>query len=416
MKRHILDVQDKGKMVSKKIKLIQINRSRKEAQEKIIIPKIVDKVLLKYMPLLDKKDSVEVLNKLHRILHLYSPFQSEPVDCVQWVPLDDVQANDYNPNVVAPPEMKLLEQSILEDGYTQPIVAWKNEDCYEVVDGFHRNRVGRECRVINKRIQGYLPLSIINVDKEDRGNRIASTIRHNRARGKHTVEGMSDIVIELKGRNWANARIARELGMEEDEILRLCQISGLSGLFEDQEFSKSWDVEGETYDSDFVPLSDDKETFGDEVGDFRTVNTNDEDRVFHKWDKWECYKAGLYNTTKEGMTREECEQAYCDFLKDIPRFRKALRQVIKEWKFSCEHYLTNKAMNRIAYLGQASVCYDMGIPEVFRNGFNLMSEKEQRNANEKALIYLNKWLKANGRNEVSLEGALGGQDRQMDLY
>jgi ParB-like chromosome segregation protein Spo0J len=155
-------------------------------------------------------------------------------------------ANDYNPNIVAPPEMKLLERSIDQDGYTQPIVAWRNNGFYEVVDGFHRNRIGKESLLINDRIKGYLPLTIINEWRKDRGDRISSTIRHNRARGKHNIDGMAEIVLELKRRNWSDKKIGKELGMEPDEVLRLCQITGLAEMFEDNEFSEAWEAEIES--------------------------------------------------------------------------------------------------------------------------------------------------------------------------
>lgn len=132
----------------------------------------------------------------------------------------------------------------MEDGYTQPIVTFKDRDSTrEVVDGFHRNRVGKECQDVNKRVHGYLPVVTIKEDKTDKGDRIASTIRHNRARGKHKVDAMSDIVVELKRRNWSEDKIAKHLGMDPDEILRLCQISGLAEMFKDQEFSKSWEID-----------------------------------------------------------------------------------------------------------------------------------------------------------------------------
>ena len=185
---------------------------------------------------------IEVLNRIKRLLHEDSPFASEPVDCVLWVRAESVHANDYNPNAVAPPEMKLLEHSITEDGYTQPIVAWKDGSTFEVVDGFHRHRVGQECPEVAQRIHGYLPIAPINVDRLDRNDRIASTIRHNRARGKHKVEAMSDIVVELKRRNWSDKKISVELGMDQDEVLRLCQITGLAEMFKDREFSKAWEA------------------------------------------------------------------------------------------------------------------------------------------------------------------------------
>ena len=188
---------------------------------------------------LDKR--IEAINAIKETLKAVSPFKSEPVECVKWVPSDLVFANDYNPNSVAPPEMELLHTSIQEDGYTQPIVVWHHDGMYEVVDGFHRNRVGKEYSDIRERIHGYLPVVVINNDREDKGDRIASTIRHNRARGKHKVEAMSDIVLDLKKRNWSDAKIAKELGMDADEVLRLAQIQGLAEMFADREFSQAWE-------------------------------------------------------------------------------------------------------------------------------------------------------------------------------
>jgi ParB-like chromosome segregation protein Spo0J len=190
------------------------------------------------LPLIEK---IQKINELKQRLHEISPFKGEPVDCVLWVPADQVEANDYNPNAVAPPEMKLLEHSIIEDGYTQPIVAYGTNDYYEVVDGFHRNRIGKECKAVKDRTHGYLPITRINSDREDKADRIASTIRHNRARGKHQVAAMSDIVLDLSRRNWSDNKIAKELGMEPDEVLRLKQITGLAELFSDEEFSEAWE-------------------------------------------------------------------------------------------------------------------------------------------------------------------------------
>lgn len=160
-----------------------------------------------------------------------------PVSNVQWIEIDLVQANDYNPNSVAPPEMRLLQLSIERDGFTQPIVVWQQDDHYEVVDGFHRHLVGKKLNL------SHLPVVIINKDRQDRNDRIASTIRHNRARGKHQVERMSDIVMELHRRNWSDKRIAKELGMTPDEVLRLKQITGLAELFTDKEFTEAWEVD-----------------------------------------------------------------------------------------------------------------------------------------------------------------------------
>lgn len=357
---------------------------------------------------------ISVLNAVRSELHSISPFNREPVDCVLWVESSCVEANDYNPNSVAPPEMKLLELSIKQDGYTQPIVGWKRDSVYEVVDGFHRNRVGKESHYVNKRIHGYLPIAAIKEDRQDKSDRMSATIRHNRARGKHKVEAMSDIVVELRRRNWTNERIASELGMDQDEVLRLCQITGLSELFSDGSFSKAWEAEGEITESDFQELQDDECI--DENGNpvYRTVNTSDPDRIFHTFDKWECFKAGFYSSSKQGMTKNECEEAYASFLRDIPRFERALECVISEWKHSCEHYLTNKAMNRIAWLGQASVCYDSGIPCEFRSGFFRLTDSEQDAANQCALRYLNKWLESRGMTPVTMQDAT--TDRQSVIY
>ena len=213
--------------------------------------------VVRYIEALPLDEKIKEINEMKRALQRVSPFTCEPVDCVQWVKEDLVIANDYNPNSVAPPEMELLHTSIQEDGYTQPIVVFEHDGIYEVVDGFHRNRVGKEYEDIKDRIHGYLPVTIINDDRHDKADRIASTIRHNRARGKHQVEKMSDIVIDLKRRNWSDEKIARELGMDADEVLRLTQITGLAEMFADQEFSQAWEVD--------ISDESDYEMFGDEL-------------------------------------------------------------------------------------------------------------------------------------------------------
>lgn len=195
---------------------------------------------LKALPL---DAQVEALNAARLLMHESGPFASEPVDCVQWVKNDAVQANDYNPNSVAPPEMELLRLSISADGYTQPIVSWNREKVYEVVDGFHRHRVGKECEDVRQRVSGYLPLVVINSEREDKGDRMAATIRHNRARGKHRVDAMSEIVIDLKRRRWSDEKIGKELGMDPDEVLRLTQVSGLAEMFADRDFSEAWEAD-----------------------------------------------------------------------------------------------------------------------------------------------------------------------------
>jgi ParB-like chromosome segregation protein Spo0J len=191
---------------------------------------------------MDIDDKISTINRIRVELSRHSPFNKEPVDCVQWIPSSRVIANDYNPNSVAPPEMKLLEHSISEDGYTQPIVSWSRDGIYEVIDGFHRHRVGKESEYVRNRIHGYLPAVVINAGRDDKGDRMAATIRHNRARGEHKVDSMADIVVELKRRFWSDEKIAEELGMEPDEVLRMQQVTGLAGLFADREFSEAWEA------------------------------------------------------------------------------------------------------------------------------------------------------------------------------
>lgn len=344
---------------------------------------------------LDEK--VEALNEAREALHSVSPFKNEPIDFVRWIFTDSVHANDYNPNSVAPPEMALLEHSIDHDGFTQPVVGWQeSDDIYEVVDGFHRTTVAKRSDGVRERLLGYMPIVAIQSKNIDRNDRVASTIRHNRARGKHKVESMSDIVIELKKRNWSDTRIAKELGMDQDEVLRLCQITGLSEVFSDEQFSQSWDAA--ILNDDDIALVDESEIAGAECPD--------ENRVFHEWEDWECYPAGFYgDKPPKGMTVPECEEAYRDFLADIPAFESALQRVITEWKYSCEHYLTNQKMNRIAWLGQASMCLVNGVPARFCGGYNMLSADQKEAADRKAHEYLNKWLEQNGREPLSWDEA-----------
>ena len=200
--------------------------------------------LLNHIESMELDEKVSAINEIKLALHNISPMKTEPVDCVLWVKNTSVIANDYNPNSVAPPEMELLRLSIANDGYTQPIVSMDNNDgTREVIDGFHRNRVGKECHDIQARVHGYLPVVTIRESQSDKNNRVASTIRHNRARGKHRIESMSDIVVDLKRRNWSPEKISKELGMDSDEVLRLSQISGLLEMFQDKEFSQSWEAE-----------------------------------------------------------------------------------------------------------------------------------------------------------------------------
>ncbi|PAV07553.1 IbrB-like domain-containing protein [Methanosphaera cuniculi] len=190
-------------------------------------------------------EKVEKINMINKEIAECMPFD-EPISHVQWIQGDQIEANEYNPNKVATPEMNLLYESIRVDGYTQPIVAYKKEDGYEIVDGFHRNRVGKEHEDIKERLHGYLPLTVIDKPLDER---MGSTIRHNRARGTHQIRSMSDIVIELSSEGWSDDRICKSLGMEMDEVLRLKQISGLKKAFSNHKFSKSWtEFISKTYD------------------------------------------------------------------------------------------------------------------------------------------------------------------------
>ncbi len=353
---------------------------------------------------LPEDERIELLNEIRKELHRISPFAAEPVDCVLWIKNEDVHSNDYNPNSVAPPEMKLLERSIGEDGYTQPIVTWDDESRIEVIDGFHRNRVGKESKRVRERVHGYLPIVIANQERTDKGDRIAATIRHNRARGKHQVAAMSDIVIELKRRNWTDEKIGRELGMDADEVLRLCQITGLAEVFANQEFSKAWDIESPEEGAGDEILSDADPDFV----------PNASGRILHTWDKWECYRHGFYDDKPPNdLTQEQGEELYREFLSDLSRFEAALIVVTSEWKFSCEHYLTNDRMNRIAWLGQASLAQALRIPSMCRGGFNKLTKEQQDAADGLALKYLNEWLVRNGGEPVEREKALSRTEAEL---
>lgn len=188
---------------------------------------------------LDIDAKVEILNIIRKELFEISPFKENPVECIQWIKMENIEGNEYNPNRVAPPEMQLLYVSIREDGYTQPIVACEDKDVEKhiVVDGFHRNRVGKEYSDIKAKLHGYLPIVPLNKGINER---MAATIRHNRARGTHEVQGMAEIVAELHLKGVSDKKIAEQLGMEKDEILRLKQFIGLGDLFKNRDFSKSW--------------------------------------------------------------------------------------------------------------------------------------------------------------------------------
>lgn len=172
---------------------------------------------------------------------------SSPVYNIKKIPIEKIQANSYNPNHVATPEMKLLYESIKADGYTMPIVCYylKDEDKYEIVDGFHRYTTMLNHKDIYERENGCLPVSVIDKPLEER---MASTVRHNRARGSHDIGLMANIVTELVDSGMSDAKVMKSLGMDADELLRLKQVSGLASLFANKEFSKSWDIKNRKLD------------------------------------------------------------------------------------------------------------------------------------------------------------------------
>jgi len=190
----------------------------------------------------DLDDRIDAINTARLHIHEISPLREHPVDLVQWVRADDVRGNDYNPNTVAPPEMKLLAHSVVANGYTMPIVAHEVDDgVVVVVDGFHRSRVGKEIKEVSESVHGRLPVTQIRASRTDDGSRIAATVEHNRARGEHRVDAMSEVVRMLYKAGWRDKKIQEELGMCSDEVLRLKQITGLAELFADRDFSSAWD-------------------------------------------------------------------------------------------------------------------------------------------------------------------------------
>jgi ParB-like chromosome segregation protein Spo0J len=188
------------------------------------------------------ENKFEFLNELRKnISELYSPNQEQPIDRVIWVPVEKVQPNDYNPNSVAKVEMGLLYKSIKHDGYTQPIVTIfdPEEEKYIIVDGFHRYFTCKNQKDIYEKNNGMIPIVVIEKDINDR---MAATVRHNRARGEHSVTGMGNMVFEMLQNGWSDEEICNHLGMEPEEILKLKHITGFSKLFKDVEYTKAWEA------------------------------------------------------------------------------------------------------------------------------------------------------------------------------
>ncbi len=187
----------------------------------------------------DCKNRSKLLNDIREYLHKEISEVNQPIDLVKWVPIKDVQPNDYNPNSVAKVEMGLLYKSIKHDGYTQPIVTIYDEDIkkYVIVDGFHRYFTCLQNKDIQERNKGLLPIVVIEKDKNER---MAATVRHNRARGSHSISGMSSMVFDMLENGWTEEEICNHLGMEPEEVLKLKHITGFSKLFENVEYKKTW--------------------------------------------------------------------------------------------------------------------------------------------------------------------------------
>lgn len=187
------------------------------------------------------ENKILFMNNLREYLHRDLSIVPQPIDFVRWVPLDDVQPNDYNPNSVAKVEMGLLYKSIKHDGYTQPIVTIYDEDLkkYIIVDGFHRFYTTQRNQDIFDKNNGMLPIVVI---EKDINERMAATVRHNRARGEHSVQGMSNMVFEMLENGWNEAEICNHLGMEPEEILKLKHVTGFSKLFENVDYKQAWET------------------------------------------------------------------------------------------------------------------------------------------------------------------------------
>jgi len=190
------------------------------------------------------EEKIVFFEEIKELIHNNSPLKEQPVNRIKWVDVNKVSPNDYNPNSVAKKEMGLLYTSILHDGYTQPVVTIYDEvkDKYIIIDGFHRYFTCKSNKDILDRNKGRLPIVVLNKDINDR---MASTVRHNRARGMHSVTGMSSMVFNMLENGWEDVDICNELGMSVEELVKLKHITGFSKLFEDKEYSKSWQTKNQ---------------------------------------------------------------------------------------------------------------------------------------------------------------------------
>lgn len=196
----------------------------------------------------DKDQRIQLINEVRKFIHEVSPLKHHPVDFVFWEKSSNVEANEYNPNSIPPPEMQLLHESISNDGYTMPIVSYNDDKIIRIVDGFHRRETEIRNKDISESTLGHVPLTTIRDKQTGLSDRMASTIRHNRARGSHNIELMSQIVTELVEMGKGDAWICKHVGMSPDELLRMKQITGLASLFQNKDFSNSWNPDESVYE------------------------------------------------------------------------------------------------------------------------------------------------------------------------
>jgi len=216
-----------------------MNNSFENSEKEMKIRGLISDLVKEIDEIESVNEKIDTLNYVRQMLSEVSPLKNHPVDCVIWEKTENVECNDYNPNAVAPPELKLLTRSIIEDGFTMPIYTNPENSHKTVIDGFHRRKCERANKIISESTFGRLPITIARESKRDISNRMASTIRHNRARGSHDIDLMTNIVSELTKAGMGDAWIMKHIGMDADEILRLKQLSGLAELFKDKDFSNS---------------------------------------------------------------------------------------------------------------------------------------------------------------------------------
>lgn len=209
------------------------------------LKELMDSLCEKIESINNVDDKIDTINFIRKQIHEVSPLKHHPVDFVAWEKSNAVEPNNYNPNAIPPPEMLLLYESISNDGYTMPIVGFRDMEDIKIVDGFHRRETEQRNADISASTFGRIPISSIRAEQTETGDRMASTIRHNRARGVHNIDLMSTIVTELVEMGKGDAWICKHIGMSKDELLRLKQITGLASLFKNKEFSESWEVESQ---------------------------------------------------------------------------------------------------------------------------------------------------------------------------